>query len=220
MGSRCGEVVWQMIEDGRIEIADAFFSLPESAGYAVGGGMAAVAHRVVDRWTEDIDLFCDARRVLARPLEAARALATSADERGWTIGWVRRFPDYARLSISTPRVSLLVDIALEPADLPPVMTLLGPTLAEQDAAVGKLVALFDRAEARDFVDFFGFSQRLDPNGLLEIALIRDRGLQRDQFAERLRRVTEVLTPAQFPAEYRHRFEEIRDFYAEWRKLLI
>lgn len=208
-----------MIEDGHVEIARMFFSLPESSGYAVGGGMAALAHRVIDRRTEDIDLFCDARRVLARPREAASALAASAEGRGRSIEWVRKFPDFARLSIVTPRVSLVADLALETADLPPVMTLLGPTLAEQDAAVGKLIALFDRAESRDFVDFFGFSQHLDRDALLEAALVRDRGLRHDQLAERFRRVTEVLTPAQFPVEYRHRFEEIRDFYAEWKTAL-
>jgi hypothetical protein len=46
-----------VIDDLRIEVTALFFALPASAGYAVGGGMAALAHGIIDRPTDDIDLF-------------------------------------------------------------------------------------------------------------------------------------------------------------------
>ncbi len=58
----------------------------------------------------------------------------------------------------------------------PTLAVVGPTVVEQDVAVGKLIAVFDRAEARDFVDVFEFCQRYEPALLLELAVRRDAGL--------------------------------------------
>jgi hypothetical protein len=136
-----------VIDETHVEVARVFFALPESAGYAVGGGAAALAHDIVHRATDDLDLFTDRRRVLTRPLDAAEALERAARDRDWGVTWVRRHPDYARLQITTEHASLLVDLVLETLELPATLTIVGPTVAEQDVAVGKLIALFDRAEA-------------------------------------------------------------------------
>lgn len=49
------------------------------------------------------------------------------------------------------------------------MTLLGPTLAPLELAGRKLLALFDRAEARDFADVYVLAQRFGKDALLEQA---------------------------------------------------
>jgi hypothetical protein len=148
-----------VIEDVHVEVARVFFALPESEGYAVGGGVAALAHDIVHRATDDLDLFTDRRRMRTRPLVAAEALERAAGDRDWSVQWVRRYPDHARLQITTEHASLLVDLVLETLELPATLTIVGPTVAEQDVGVGKLIALFDRAEARDFVDVFEFCRR-------------------------------------------------------------
>lgn len=209
-----------MIEQAHLALAEAFFGLPESDGYVVGGGVAALAHGVVERPTEDIDLFIDRRHVKARPLEAARALSVEAGARGWAVDWIREFPDHARLLVATDAGPLLVDLVLETVDQKPVVTVVGPTVSERDAAVGKLVALFDRAEARDFVDVFEFCRRYDRMLLIRLAGLRDTGLDGSHLAERCRRMTEHLTAADLPAGYQERFEEIREFYVEWRQTLL
>ena len=53
-----------MIRREHLEIARVFFALPESSGYGVGGGLAALVHDVIHRDTEDIDLFRDRRRAM------------------------------------------------------------------------------------------------------------------------------------------------------------
>jgi len=100
------------------------------------------------------------------------------------------------------------------------LTVVGPTIAEQHVAVGKPIALFGCAEARDFVDVFEFCQRYEPALLLELAVRRDAGLGPQELAERLRRLTEQLTEVDLPAAYQDRFEEIRSFYADWRASLL
>jgi hypothetical protein len=215
-----GAVARTVIDEVHIQVARVFFALPESNGYVVGGGVAALAHHIVERTTDDLDLFTDRRRVQVRPLAAAEALETAAHDRGWGVDWVRRYPDYARLLVTTEHAPLLVDLALETVELPPTLTVVGPTISEQEVAVGKLIALFDRAEARDFVDVFEFCQRYEPALLLELAVRRDAGLGPQNLAERVRRLTEQLTAADLPAAYQDRFEEIRSFYAEWRAILL
>ncbi len=42
-------------------VAELFFSLPESAGFAVAGGAALIARDLVDRGTRDVDLFTVSR---------------------------------------------------------------------------------------------------------------------------------------------------------------
>jgi hypothetical protein len=60
-------------------------------------------------------------------------------------------PTFCRLVVIDRHDGVLVDLAVDsPPHLPPTMTLLGPTLAPLDLAGRKLLALFGRAEARDF----------------------------------------------------------------------
>lgn len=103
MGTSHQPVARPVIDGGPVEIARAFFSLPESAAYAVGGGMAAIAYGVIARPTEDIDLFRDRRRAGVGPQEAADAFADAARGRGWLVRWARRFPEYARIEIAMDR---------------------------------------------------------------------------------------------------------------------
>lgn len=41
----------------QIEVARAFFQLPQSEGYVLAGGAALLANGLISRPTEDIDLF-------------------------------------------------------------------------------------------------------------------------------------------------------------------
>ena len=55
---------------------------------------------------------------------------------------------------------LIVDLALEaPPSMPATVSILGPTFAPDELAGRKLLALFDRAAARDFADVFQLSER-------------------------------------------------------------
>jgi hypothetical protein len=69
-------------------------------------------------------------------------------------------PTFCRLVVIDRDNEVLVDLAVDsPPHLPPTMTLLGPTLAPLELAGRKLLALFGRAEARDFADVSVLSER-------------------------------------------------------------
>jgi hypothetical protein len=162
-----------VIDEIQVEVARVFFALPESAGYAVKGDVAALAHDIrppSDRRPGPVHRPPSRVDPSARRSRGARARGTRP-----RLGRdrVRRHPDDARLQITTEHASLLVDLVLETLELPATLTIVGPTVAEQDVAVGKLIDLVDRAEARDFVDVFEFCRRYEPALLLELAARRD-----------------------------------------------
>jgi hypothetical protein len=71
---------------------------------------------------------------------------------GWTVDAVQLSATFARLSVRGSGL-VVVDIAIDvPPGHPPVVSIAGPTFDLEELAGRKLVALFDRAEARDFAD--------------------------------------------------------------------
>jgi predicted nucleotidyltransferase component of viral defense system len=61
----------------------------------------------------------------------------------------------------------------------------GPTYPPRELAARKLLALFDRAEARDFVDVHALSTRFDLEDLLALARDLDEGFTAALLAEML-----------------------------------
>jgi predicted nucleotidyltransferase component of viral defense system len=62
---------------------------------------------------------------------------------------------------------VLIDLAVNsPPDLPASVTSAGPTLAPEELAGHKLLALFDRAAARDFSDVYVLARRFGKNAML------------------------------------------------------
>lgn len=72
---------------------------------------------------------------------------------------------------------LLIDIAIDVSpEHPQVVSIVGPTFHPEELAGRKLIALFDRAEARDFADVFALARRFSRELLLARAAEIDRGL--------------------------------------------
>lgn len=62
---------------------------------------------------------------------------------------------------------LLVDLAMDSApSRPSTVSIAGPTFGLEELAGRKVIALFDRAEARDFADVYVLAQRYDKSNLL------------------------------------------------------
>lgn len=161
-------------------------------GFALGGGNALIAHGLITRPTQDVDLFTnDEAGVLAAAgsVEAALAAAGFAAERedgaaglgeifeGMGDGlaeWTVTAPDGQRM---------MLQLAYFDRAAQPVTMEVGPVLSLQDVVGGKLCALASRAEPRDYIDTaaalrhyrldeaIGFARRLDP------------GLEERDFAE-------------------------------------
>ena len=168
----------------QVQVARLFFELPASAGFLLAGGAALVAQHLTHRPTQDLDFFT---RVGGSAVGDARdQFEAAAAARGWTAKRVRDEDTFCRLVVSGPE-DLLVDLALDaPPGAPPRASFIGPTFDPEELAGRKLLALFDRAEARDFADVYVLAQRYGKELLLARAAAVDAGFDPAVLASMLR----------------------------------
>ena len=160
----------------QLEVARLFFALPASQGFLLAGGAALLAQHLTARPTEDLDFFTAAER---GHVPAARdALEAAARQRGWSVQRIHDSDTFCRMVIRRADAGVLVDMAVHaPPDLPASSTPAGPTLAPEELAGHKLLALFDRAAARDFADVYVLAHRFGKDVLLARARPDRRGLR-------------------------------------------
>ena len=89
-----------------------------------------------------------------------------------------------------------------------------PLLSGEELAVDKLLALFGRAEARDFVDLMAVADRYGLDRLLDLAAEKDRGFDVKVFAEMLGRI-DRLPRAAFPLDDT-RYEALHVAVGTWK----
>lgn len=168
-----GGVTGEGLTAFQVAVSQLFFGLDESAGYVVAGGAALLASDLITRPTQDLDLFVGAPVVSVTP--AKDALLAALDKRRWGARIIHDDPMFCRLLV-TGEDEVLVDLALDsPASSTPELTILGPTLAPLELAGRKMLALFGRAEVRDFADVFRLAERFGKEALLAQASAADTG---------------------------------------------
>src|SRR5258706_11865322 len=157
----------------QVQATRLFFSLPDSAGFAVAGGAALIAHGLIQRPTRDVELsILDAQT--STVASAAAAFEEAIDSQGWSHRRVMDQQDFVRLALTGDSESLIIDLGRDsPAGEPVESTDLGPTLSARDLAARKTLALFGRAEARDFADVYDLALRYGRDRLLEWAASDD-----------------------------------------------
>jgi len=165
-------------------VLELFFKLPEADGFVLAGGAALVASGLTERPTQDVDLF--GSDLASGITAAADALEAAFADRGWKTERIRDTATFRRLVVRSPDDELLVDLAVDSPPLGvPTITAVGPTYPPRELAARKLLALFDRAEARDFVDVHTLSERFDLDDLLDLAGDLDEGFTSALLAEML-----------------------------------
>jgi predicted nucleotidyltransferase component of viral defense system len=195
----------------QVQLAQLFFSLPESAGFLLAGGAALAAQHLTTRPTQDLDFFTGPDR--GNIPKASVAFEAKVSARGWSIRRVRDGLTFCRMVVSGSQ-DVLVDLAL---DSPPthaaVPSVAGPTFALEELAGRKVIALFDRAEARDFADVYALARRYDKDILLAQASEIDAGFDLAIFAEMLRTLAR-FTDDELPIDPTEA-QPLRTFFASW-----
>lgn len=206
-----------MITSFQRSIAAMFFSLDESAGFAVAGGAALITRALVNRSTRDVDLFTAAPPVV--PIrDVVIAFTRAAVAKGWRVQQLRLSDSFARLTIEADGEVTMVDLGLDsPPDEPPSTTELGPTLAARDLAARKVLALFGRAEARDFTDVRDLADVYPKDELLRLARAQDAGFDLGVFADM------IGTAGRYSDDElnlsTHDAAQLRRFFRDWREEL-
>ncbi len=150
-----------------------FLGSPEARRFALAGGAALILRGQVDRATEGLDFFAPGVEDVRLATEALRHALRAA---GFATEVIRSGPAFARLVVTGPdKDQVLVDLGYDHRMRPAEPTSLGPVLALDELGADKLLALFGRAEARDFVDVHALAQRLGIDRLLGLAKEKDSG---------------------------------------------
>jgi hypothetical protein len=156
-------------------------------GFALAGGYAVQAHGLLERPSEDIDLFTawDRRDQFAA---AVRDVVAAYRADGYEVDIGQEFETFARLRVVDPTDRdrpQKVELAANWRAQPPIMMDIGPVLHVDDVAAGKMSALYTRAEPRDFLDVDAAitSGRYTRERLCELAVQADAGFDGRMLAE-------------------------------------
>lgn len=195
----------------QIDAAQMFFSLPASHGFLLAGGAALAAQRLTTRPTQDLDFFTGPNS--GHVPTARDAFEAAALDRGWSVRRVRNTATFCRIVV-TAQEDLLVDLALDaPPNLPPTGSIAGPTFDPEELAGRKVIALFDRAEARDFTDVYVLAQRYPKALLLVRAAEVDRGFDLQVFSDMLGTLSR-FSDEELPIDA-GQVTALHRFFAEW-----
>lgn len=195
-------------------IARTVVALPEAEGFVLAGGGALVVLGIVERPTEDLDYFATAPEAVDR---LRPALERALVEQGLTVHARRVVRGFAQFRVSDGVEATALDLSWDTRLYPPQSTEVGPALATDELAADKMLALFGRAEARDFVDVYRLRARYSRADLMRLAAGKDRGFTADRFAEAIGQIDRYQR-GDFPivdAQY----TELRDEFASWWRFL-
>lgn len=154
-------------------------------GFALGGGQALQAHKIVDRLSRDLDNYSESMdpQIYENAEHAAVAAITG---HGYTTQVMLRDSWFRQIIVTDPATNedVGVDLGYDHRKNPPVfITGIGPVLDIHDVVTGKVRALVDRRAERDYLD-------ID-------AILRSGGWTVQSLLEILRDIRPELSPADF-----------------------
>lgn len=167
------------------QVAQIIAGLEEAREFALAGGAALIARGDEQRETRDLDFFGLSADAVDRLVPAVdRALRDA----GLTVRHVQVSPGFARLIVESADDRTELDLAADARLYPAEPGRPAPMLTGEELAVDKLLALFGRAEARDFVDLMEVEPRLGPPGASDVFVTSAddiAGMSSAQIAKRL-----------------------------------
>ena len=161
-------------------------------GFALAGGNALIAHGIVDRPTDDVDLFSDQETAVTDAADAVesalRQAGFEAERRDRTGGLEEVFygmgEGLAEWIITAPGgQQTMLQMAYFDRTRGPVTMDVGPVLDLEDLAGSKVCALASRVEPRDYIDTAAALQRYSVGQLIGFARRMDPGLEDRDFAD-------------------------------------
>jgi hypothetical protein len=191
--------------------------------FALAGSAALREHGIVDRPTNDVDLFGFGISIedFATAVDTA---AAALGQQGYRVTPQRRAAQFARFGVvAADGYEFEVDFGVDWRANDPVCTELGPVLHLEDAVANKLSALYSRAYPRDFLDTDAIrrSGRFTDDRLLQAAHDHDPGFEPIMFGRQLM-IINTLQPASV-AEYgvsAGEFAGVKDRVLGWAAQLL
>jgi len=166
-------------------------------GFALGGGNALIAHGLITRPTQDVDLFTNEERgveAAADSVEAElRKAGFEAEREDQNAGLADIFEGMgeglAEWTVTAPDgEQMMLQMAYFDRAAQPVAMEVGPVLNIEDVVGGKVCALAGRAEPRDYIDTAAALRLYSVEDAIGLARGLDPGLEDRDFADAARRL--------------------------------
>lgn len=167
------------------------------AGFVLAGSGAVREHGVIQRPTEDIDLFTSSQDVDQFGAAVGKVVA-DLKAHGYDVEESRRAPQFARLSVrGAHQFHVDIDLGVDCGEREPVHLEIGPVLSLEDAVGNKVSALYSRGEPRAYLDVDAIRSfgAFTDDELITTAAKRDAGFELGMFAQQLA-AARRLQPAQ------------------------
>ena len=195
------------------EIARLFFSLQSSQGFVLAGGGALLASGLSIRPTHDLDFFGSPGQVSVSL--ALDQFLDAIQQQNWDYELLNNANDFARVRV-IGSAELVVDLAIDVAPRFPVaQTPVGPVFSPLELAGRKLLALFDRAEARDFVDVYVLSKKFGNQKMFDAATQIEVSLNK-QILARMMNALDRFSDDELPIDHSE-VGTLRKYFANWVK---
>lgn len=159
------------------QVLRAFTGIEESKAFYLTGGTALSAFYLAHRRSEDFDLFTSEEPLIAI---AARKFKSALENLGIKVEEIRSFSSFWEAVATKDNESFKVQLAY---DSPFLLSDFGEEEGLKfhsfdDIAAGKLLALYGRAEERDFIDVYCIvkSGKISLAKIIELAKKKDPGL--------------------------------------------
>jgi hypothetical protein len=162
------------------DVAQVALAVAEKHGFVLGGGVAWLVNGLVERPTEDVDLFTDTDGGVAAAAGKVSAALTAAGyevEREQTDelfdGMDANIQEFA---VTAHDRSLRLTLCRLDRHRAPVVMDLGPVMHLDDLVATKVAALVNRREVRDYIDVAAALDRYPLTRVLELAYAADPAL--------------------------------------------
>lgn len=159
-------------------------------GFLLAGGQALIEHGITERPSDDIDLFALHRRHTPATFAASVQKMTAALETaGYTVEITRQYKEFASVTVAHGEEAVVIDLGLDWWENSPAIIDVGPILSLKDSVASKLLAVYSRGYARDYVDAYSIitSQRFTHEQLITLCQRRDPTLDLPAFAAAIAR---------------------------------
>ena len=171
-----------MLSRLQLKVAEIVAGLDEATDFALAGGAALIIRGDVHRQTRDLDFFGLTAAAVDRLLPVVEDALACA---GLSVQRIQVGAGFARLAIESEDDRTEVDLAADARLFPAESGRPAPLLSREELAVDKVLAIFGRAEARDFADLMALEERFGLERLCRLSAEKDRGFTPALFAEML-----------------------------------
>jgi hypothetical protein len=173
------------MDDAQRVAAEIALSVLAEDGFILAGGQALEEHGVIARVSEDVDLFALHRNHTPETFAASVKKMTAAlESAGYTVEVTRQYQEFASLTVDKDGITVVMDLGLDWWENKPAVVDVGPVMSLKDSVASKLLAVYSRGYARDYLDAYSIinSGRFTPWQLIDLCRRRDPHLDLELFA--------------------------------------